>query len=492
MLGRKEKHFKVHTQLTLDALVPPDNFYRQVEAKLDLMFVRELVKNCYASRMGRPSIDPMVFFKLQLIMFFEGIRSERQLMDMVPMRLDHRWYIGYDLDEAVPDHSSLSKIRDRYGLEIFQQFFEHIVELCVEAGLVWGRELYFDGTKVEANADINRMVPRFYYEAKQHLQAVFAQQANDGDVVPQPEQPAIRDTSHLLHRLVQKYDGTRLTSRPNHWYQRTTDRLLNPTDPDASPMSRFTGAAAKLGYHTHYVVDGGKARIILAALVTPASIMDNTPMLDLARWARFRWRLFPLLAVGDAKYGTKANIIGLEQDGLRAYMPLHDQGRQKKVAHYPLSRFLYDPQRDLYLCPQGQQLPYVRRKRTEDALVYQAQAQVCNACPVKAQCTKSNKGRQIHRSFFQVYLDRVQAYQETDAYKKAMRKRLLWVEPLFGEGKQWHRLRRFLLRGLEKVNIQGMMIAAGQNIKRLLKAKRPPRRPNPAGVVALAAPFSLF
>jgi len=86
------------------------NFYREVEAKLDLGFVRNLVRECYAFRMGRPSVDPVVFFKLQLIMFFEGIRSERQLMDMVNMRLDCRWYICYDLNEKVPDHSSLSKI----------------------------------------------------------------------------------------------------------------------------------------------------------------------------------------------------------------------------------------------------------------------------------------------------------------------------------------------------------------------------------------------
>jgi transposase len=104
--------------------------------------------------MGRPSVDPVVFFKLQLIAFFEGIRSERQLMETVNLNLAHRWFPGYDLAEPVPDHSSLSKIRERFGLEVFQQFFEHIVELCIEAGLVWGEELYFDSTKVQAGAHL--------------------------------------------------------------------------------------------------------------------------------------------------------------------------------------------------------------------------------------------------------------------------------------------------------------------------------------------------
>ena len=107
MLGQKAKRFRVHSHLTLDLLVPADNFYRQLEAKLDLSFVRELVKDCYAAGMGRPSIDPVTFFKLHVILFFEGIRSERQLMEMVNLNLAHRWYIGYDLDEPVPDHSSL-------------------------------------------------------------------------------------------------------------------------------------------------------------------------------------------------------------------------------------------------------------------------------------------------------------------------------------------------------------------------------------------------
>ena len=94
-------------------------------------------------------------------------------MDMVAMRLDCRWYLAYDLHEEVPDHSSLSKIRDRFGLEVFQIFFEHVVELCIEAGLVWGQELYVDGTKVQAKAAIDGMVPRWYWQAQQHLQALF-------------------------------------------------------------------------------------------------------------------------------------------------------------------------------------------------------------------------------------------------------------------------------------------------------------------------------
>src|SRR5260221_493952 len=197
MLGHKVKRFKEYPAVSLESLVPQKNFYRHVEAKLDLSFVRELVKENYAATLGRPSIDPVVFFKLQLIMFFEGIRSERKLMEMVSLNLAHRWYIGYDLDEPVPNHSALSKIRTRYGLEVFQCFFEKVVELCIQAKLVWGKELYFDGTKVQANADIDTMVPRFYWEAKQHLDSLFAQNQSARPAA-QPIQPAASDPNSTL------------------------------------------------------------------------------------------------------------------------------------------------------------------------------------------------------------------------------------------------------------------------------------------------------
>ncbi len=496
MRGQKQKAFKARV-VCLEQLVPAHHFYRQLEAKLDLSFVQELVKDCYASSMGRPSIDPVVFFKLQLIMFFEGIRSERQLMESVALNLAHRWYIGYDLEEAVPHHSSLSKIRERYGLVVFQRFFAQIVDLCQAAGLVWGKELYFDGTKIQANAALDGMVPRWYWQAKHHLATLFepapiaaaGESAAPQAALPAAEQPALSPAPPpVLARLVDKYDGTRLPGRRRQSYQRLTDYLVSPTDPAASPMSRFAGDKAKLGYHTHYVVDGGKARIIVAALVTPASIMDNIPMLDLVRWARFRWKLNPKIGVGDTKYGTVTNIVGLEADGIKAYLPT--AAFSQRNGFYPPEDFCYDAERNVYRCPQGYELPLYAQRQREEVLVYRADAATCLACPLKAKCTNSQSGRHIFRSFHQAELDRAATYRTTAAYQKARRKRQVWVEPLFGEGKQWHHMARFRLRGLAKVNIEGVMKAAGQNIKRLLNAVKRPKPPRPTG--GSAAPFFIL
>jgi transposase len=181
MMGTKERNFQALPEnLSLEDLVPEDNFYRCLQQKLDLSFVRELVEDLYAAS-GRPSVDPEVFFRLQLVMFHEDIRSERELMRIVSDRLSVRWYVGYDLHEPLPDHSSLTRIRDRFGLSVFREFFERIVQLCVEGGLVWGEELYFDATKVDANASLDSIAPRFYVE--EHLDELFT-----ADELPNPNQ----------------------------------------------------------------------------------------------------------------------------------------------------------------------------------------------------------------------------------------------------------------------------------------------------------------
>jgi len=169
-MGVKARVFQPMVNVSLEDLVPADHFYRHVERTLDLSFVRDLVRDRY-SAFGRPSIDPVVFFKLQLVMFFEGVRSERQLERVGSDRLRVRWYLGYDLHEPLPDHSSMTRIRDRYGVHIFRLFFEAIVERCQDDGLIWGKELYADATLVEADADRDKMLPRFAVEA--HLHQLF-------------------------------------------------------------------------------------------------------------------------------------------------------------------------------------------------------------------------------------------------------------------------------------------------------------------------------
>jgi transposase len=504
MMGTKVRLFGPLHNVSLEDLVPKKHFYRQVERTLDLSFVRDLVTSCYAP-IGRPSVDPVVFFKLQLAMFFEGIRSERQLMEVAADRLSLRWFLGYDLHETLPDHSSLSKIRDRYGVTIFRRFFDHIVEQCQQAGLVWGKELYFDSTQVKANADRDKMLPRFYVDAmNEHLAALFP----EADVTLQ-EEPAVEAApsplplpvdlpaeveAELAAQNAARHDWIAELGRPDREethgsYQRQSDVWVNTTDPDATLMHKKGGGTA-IGYHTHYVVDGGKARIILDALVTPSEVMDNQPMLDLLCHVCFRWHLHPEFACGDAKYGTLENIVALEKANIRAYTPLTDFDHRRPF--FGRDAFTYDAEQDQYTCPGGALLSRHKTKYTERVVVYRAAAETCNACPLKAKCTESDAGRQVHRSFDEAYLDVVRSYHSTEAYKKAMRKRKVWVEPLFGEGKAWHGMERFRLRLLEKVNIEALVRATGQNLKRLLSWRGWGRRWWPGGAMGVVIPTDFW
>ena len=236
-------------------------------------------------------------------MFFEGIRSERQLMRLAADRLSVRWYLGYNLDEPLPDHSSLTRIRARYGLEVFRRFFEAIVEQCQQAGLVWGRELYFDATQVQANAALDSLTARFAVEARPALSGLQipearqgihgAQQAVDTHLAalfpddmevapatppccrcrrPLPLQLSAAQHAELASANATRHDWIAQEGRQQREvhgvYQRTADLRVSTTDPDATPM-RLKGGGTHLGYQTHYVVDGGKQRIIVGVLGGP-------------------------------------------------------------------------------------------------------------------------------------------------------------------------------------------------------------------------------
>lgn len=495
MMGTKLREFAPLPDLSLEEFVRKDNFYRRLEEKLDLSFVRELVAPLYAIG-GRVSVDPVVFFKLQLILFFEDLRSERQLMEVVADRLSLRWYVGYDLYETLPDHSSLTKIRERYGVEVFREFFEKIVGMCIEAGLVKGRELFFDATKIEADADMDSLVPRWFVEA--HLDSLFEEGDDQGgeseynseselseNEKSMPELPTAADEA-LIEANFASTDWISRNGRQDRSFssgprQRTSDSRASRTDPDASP-TRFPNGSRKLGYQTHYVIDGGKSRIILDALVTPGEVTENRPMLDLLWHTAFRWKLHPHHVTGDGKYGTIENIAALEEAGIKAYLALHEAGGRGSD-YFPKSEFTYDAEKDLYFCPAGETLRPTgdaeEHRRQGKTITYRARGPVCAACSLKPQCTINKNGRSLRRGPGDEYIDKVRAYMETEAYKKALRKRKVWIEPLFAEGKQWHRMRRFRLRTLEKVNTEALMIAAGQNLKRLLAAGPPKARSEP-------------
>ncbi|HET7272223.1 MAG TPA: transposase [Rubrobacter sp.] len=387
-------------------------------------------------------------------MFFEDLRSERQLMRIVCDRLSLRWYLGYDLHEPLPDHSSLTRIRERYGLSVFRRFFEKIVDECLKAGLVWGKELFFDATKVEANASLDSAGSRALAEHRlgEHLAGVFLEEEPRSlDGIPSglavvgpegQERQTLTQTNAGRHRWIA---GNGRQERVVRWgYRRMADLRMSITDPDA--------------------------------LVTPVEVNESLTMLEMLFKSRFRWRLRLRSVTGDAAYGTRENLASVEKSGIRAYLALPDQG--KRTSLFTKDTFAFDAQRDVYTCPRGETLHRLGRDRRGGYVKYGAKPSSCNECPLKSKCTNSTSGRWVSRSVGEECLERVRAYRHTEAYRKSLRKLAVWVEPLFAEAKEWHRFRRFRLRRLEKVNTEALMIASGQNVKRLLTfGAKGPRRP---------------
>jgi hypothetical protein len=241
-------------------------------------------------------------------------------------------------------------------------------------------------------------------------------------VLSEPEREELEAERLTWHDWIRQ-EGRQQREVHGH-YRRRSDERMSTTDPDATPM-RLKNGGLHLGYHTHYVVDGGKRRIIL----TPAEVTDNMPMLDLVSHTRCRWHLLTQQVTGDTKYGTIENRKALEDQGIRAYVPLPNGEEQHEV--WSSSHFRYEPEADQYRCPQGHVL---YRAGEVDAStgrqLSRAPASLCNCCPVKAQCTTGTQGRRVYRPVGVEYLERVRTYEQTAAYQKALRKRQVWVEPL--------------------------------------------------------------
>ena len=172
---------------------------------------------------------------------------------------------------------------------------------------------------------------------------------------------------------------------------RTSDSRASKTDLDATPMtSSWAKSGRRLGYQVHNVVDAGKARVILNVLVTPSEVTENRPMLDLLWSTIFRWRIHPRQVTGDAKYGTRENVAGLERMGIRAYVAIPNFDFRDTGLFGP-GHFRYDPEKDVHVCPAGELLR--RRARNSDArgTMYRAKPETSNACELKKLCAPTQR-----------------------------------------------------------------------------------------------------
>jgi len=157
MQGIKGYHEKLFVNFQLSERVPQDNFYRCLKETLDLSYLRNMTKDYYGTE-GQKSIDTVVFFKLMLIGYLENINSDRKIVEQAGMRIDMLYFLGYDIDEPLPWHSTLSRTRKLFGEDIFLELFRNILRKCVEKGMVDGKTQSVDSAFIKANASMESLV----------------------------------------------------------------------------------------------------------------------------------------------------------------------------------------------------------------------------------------------------------------------------------------------------------------------------------------------
>jgi len=454
--------------VTIESLVPPDHLLRRIDAAIDLEFIRERVRHLYCADNGRPALDPVVLFKLLLIGYLFGIRSERQLMREVQCNAAYRWFLRLKLTDKVPDASTLSQNRRRRfrTSDVYQQIFDEIVQLAMSKGLVTGKVLYTDSTHLKANANKNKFdVARVEVKPVEYLAQLEA--AIDEDRV-----------EHGKRELKAK------TAEPG-----TKEIKVSRTDAESGYMVR-DGKPKGFFYLDHRTVDG-KHAIITDTHVTPANVHDSVPYLN--RLDRQRERFgFVVQAVGlDAGYSTAAIAKGLEERdiyGVIGYRtPNHAEGLFRK------RQFRYDEQQDVYVCPAGQLLVY-RTTNREGYRQYHSDAARCRECPLRQQCTRSrNCTKIVTRHVWQRCKDQVDAHRLEPRGKRIYKRRKETVERSFADAKQLHGHRYARMRGLAKVQEQSLLAAVAQNIKKialLLSAAGPNGSKSP--LHALSAVLSAY
>ncbi len=457
MMGERKSERELFTYaVNLEKRVRANHPLRQVKALIDFSFVREEVAHCYGKK-GNESVPPEVILKMMFLLFFDDIKSERELMEVIGERLDYLWFLDYGLDEKIPDHSVLSKARRRWGKEVFENLFVRTVAQCVDGGLVDGSKLHVDASLVEADA------------AKESV---------------------IKGAPALMAALKRAYQATESkleeTSTPGS-YQAVNDRMMSQSDPDAALVRRGAGDS-RPRYQNHRVIDDEKG-VITATETTPGSIAENKKLMELLAQHEQNTRCQVQTVVADHKYGTNENYVACQARGITTHMGdalgKARQGREQSILGD--EAFRYDAQRDVYLCPAGQRLKPRRMHPVRHTIEYKAPARVCGVCALRAQCTRSHHGRTVQRHEKQGALDiaRAQAHSRA-AWRDRQRRRHL-MERSFADATNNHHFKRARWRRLWRQQIQDYLIAAIQNVRILLAHQNPKR----SAAAALTLPASL-
>lgn len=432
--------------INIEKRVRENHLLRKVHKLIDFDFAYDEVKDLYGNN-GNVSVPPPIILKLMLLLIFYNVRSERELMDTLPERMDWLWFLGYDLDSEIPNHSVLSKARKKWGLDVFQGFFERTVLQCAEAGLIDGRKIFVDSSLVDANA-------------------------SNGSVLD------TRNLKHQLHKNYKKLEA-RLEERaestdPSSTSEKKNNRYISTTDPDAALVNR---GKSKLSYQVHRAVDG-KHEIITATDAAPGDVNEAHLMLPLLEQHHATTEIEAETVVADSKYGTIYNFLACHDLGIQAHIPDLREAAVKRTAQREIfaeDRFSYDLVTDTYTCPAGNLLKPKSLHINRQSRDYAAPRKVCAACQLREQCTKNKSGRTIKRHLRQDVLDRMRAISRSANARYDIKTRQHLMERSFARGTRYG-FDQARWRGLWRMRIQEYLTCAIQNMQVLIAHASKPKK----------------
>jgi transposase len=441
-----------HYGVKLESRVRANNPLRAIKRTVDFRFVRQRVAGFYGQD-GHQSEDPIVIMKMMLLLFMDNVSSERELMRIVGERLDYLWFLDFDLDDEVPNHSILGKARKRWGAVVFEELFIGIIRQCVDAGLVDGRKIHMDGSFVQANAsrDSVKTGPAVLVDALRQAYRREAEKLEDPDA-----------------------DGGR-----------TTKATVSSTDPDATMSRKNAADPARLRYKHHRAVDD-QCGVITAIETTAGDVVENHKLMDLVEQHEANTGQQVGVVVADAQYGTNDNFAACQQRQIRSHMKdlRSTFDHHEKRGIFQETDFQYDEQTQSYVCPAGKTL---KRSKTIERhyYVFRSNANVCAQCALRPRCMTSKKHvRKLKRHVAHEQVEKGRAESHSGWARRDRRRRKHLMEGSFADAANRHGFKRARWRRLRNQHIQDLLIATCQNIRILVRN----RRINPAASMKAAIP----
>lgn len=483
MQGKKVYQEKLFTQFQLSDRVPEHNFYRQLKSVLDLNYLYESTQHYYGSS-GQKSIDSVVFFKLCLVGYLENIISDRKLIQHCSMRLDILFFIDYDLDDELPWHSTISRTRQLFPEDIFEQVFTKVLEMCIDKGMVSGHTQTIDSAPVKANASMDTLALKVPAEdLETHLHQIRHISAIDKDL---PNRQVKENKASKVDQTISanKQELAAIKSRNKKWSKEQDQRPgannkgskytsnkthYSPTDPDAR-ISVKPGKARKLNYMSQLSVDIGH-HVITDIRAYHADKKDNQYLQDIVNRLKPRLNKAGLLwhnCVADTGYSSGENYAFLEQINLQSFIPPH--GTYKGGP----DGFIHNKEQDYYICPQGEIIPFKKvfnDYRTQTLKrEYRSSTKQCKSCLIKESCLgKRAKEKKFSVTYFKEEYERNIERVNSPQGKYMKGKRQSTVEPVFGTLTQFMGLRKINTIGIKQANKIMHMAAMAYNLKKYLK-----------------------